>query len=394
MIHALEGIKVLDLCRSYPPAISSMLMADFGADVIKVDPIGSSTPSLTPSRGEEKASVYSFWDRNKRSIRLNLKSHEGREVFLKLAKQADVLVENSRPGTMQRIGIDYANLKKINPRIVYCSVSGYGQDGPYRDAVGHDSNYLGISGVISLIGPRDGPPVMPSNFIADVAGAGFHSFMGIMVALMARNKTGKGQYIDISYTDCVFAMAGFDLATYLITGKKMRRGRTWLTGAEPCAAVYQTKDNEYITLEVMEPAFWVKFCHAIERPDLIPNQWPRDDQAREEMFSLLRGIFLTKTKYEWWEWARENEIMLAPVLYIEESVDDPQLRHRKMIIEKEHPRLGKILQLGNPLKLSDTPPDPVKAYSPGPGEHTDMILTELNFSKRQIEALRKQGAIE
>jgi crotonobetainyl-CoA:carnitine CoA-transferase CaiB-like acyl-CoA transferase len=189
-------------------------------------------------------------------------------------------------------------------------------------------------------------------------------------------------------------MAGFDLATYLMTGKKMRRGSTWLTGADPCAAIYRTKDNEYITLEVMEPAFWVKFCNAIERPDLIPNQWLRDDEAREEMFSILREIFLTKTKYEWWEWARENEIMLAPVQYIEEAVDDPQLRHRKMIIEQQHPTLGKILQLGNPLKLSDTPPKPVKAYSPYPGQHTEMILKELNFNKRQIEALKKQGAVE
>jgi len=394
MIRALEGIKVIDLCRGYPPAVSTMLMSDFGADVIKIDPVGFTMFLPESLIGHEQFSVYSFWDRNKRSIKINLKSPTGREVFCKLVKKADVLIENSRPGTMQRLGIGYDILKETNPRIIYCSVSGYGQDGPYRDVVGHESNYLAISGALSLIGPKDGPPVIPSNFIADVAGAGLHPYMGIMAALMARYKTGKGQFIDISYADCVFSMTGFELATYLMTGKKRRRGETSLTGGEPCVAVYQTKDREYITMHITQQPFWEKFCKAIERIDLIPKQWPKDDQEREELFAILRNLFLTKTRYEWWEWAKDNGVMLAPVLYIEESLNDPHFRYRKMVIEKDHPSLGKIFQLGNPLKLSDTPPDPVGGYSPQPGEHTYAVLKELEYTPQQIEDLKKNGAVE
>lgn len=394
MLRALEDIKVLDLCRGYPPAISAMMMADFGADVIKIDPVGFSISLPASLTVNGNFTAYSFWDRNKRSIKINLKSPKGRDVLYKLAQGTDVLIENSRPGTMQRLAISYDILKKLNPRIIYCSVSGYGQDGPYRDIVGHDSNYLGIGGAISLIGPRDGPPVMPSNFIADVAGAGLHPFMGIMVALMARNKTGKGQFIDISYTDCVFSMTGFEMATYLMTGKKRRRGKTSLTGGEPCAAVYETKDGEYITIQIIEPPFWANFCNAISRPDLITRQWPKGDDQRREMFSILQDLFLTKTKYEWWAWAQKNQVMLAPVLYIEESLNDPQLRHRKMVLEKRHPKLGKIAQMGSPLKLSDTPPDPIKSFSPSPGEHTDKILAEFDYTPRQIENLKRQGSVE
>ncbi len=287
----------------------------------------------------------------------------------------------------------YETLKEVNPRLIFCSVSGYGQDGPYRDMVGHDSNYLAVAGALSLIGAKDGPPIMPSNIIADMAGSGLHSLVGILIALVAREKTGKGQFVDISYTDSVFSMLVFDVAMYLLTGESRRRGRTIQTGAEPCASVYQTKDGEYFTLAIVEPQFWASFCQHIGRPDLVSRQWSKNDKERQEMFSLLGQIFLSKTRDEWWQWAKDKPIMCGPVLYLEEALRDPHLRHRKMIVEIDHPTLGKVTQVGSPFKLSDTPPI-IQSSGPLPGQHTDQILEELGYNKQQIDDLRKKGAVE
>ncbi|MBN1690881.1 MAG: CoA transferase [Dehalococcoidia bacterium] len=392
MIQALDGIKVLDLCRGYPPAFAAMHMGDFGADVIKVDPVGY-VLALPMEAAAQTMSAYTFIDRNKRSIKLNLKSEQGKEVIYKLIKKMDVLVENSRPGTMEKLGIGYDTLKEINPRLVFCAVSGYGQTGPYRDIVGHDANFMAISGALSLIGPKDGPPCWPSNMVADFAGAGLHPLIGILIALQARERTGKGQLVDIAYLDSVFSLISFDATMYMVSGEKRRRGLTPQTGGEPHCSTYLTKDNEYITIQFIETPFWKNFCEAIGRPDLIARQWPKDDADRQEMFKIMRELFLTKTRDEWWEWAKQRQVFFGPVLYIEEAMDDPQLRSRQMIMEKEHPVLGKIKQLGNPLKLSDTPAQ-FKTYCPMPGEHTDEILGEMGYSVAQIQKLRETKAVE
>jgi len=369
-----------------------MHMGDFGADVIKVDPVGY-VLALPMEAAAQTMSAYTFIDRNKRSIKLNLKSEQGKEVIYKLIKKMDVLVENSRPGTMEKLGIGYDTLKEINPRLVFCAVSGYGQTGPYRDIVGHDANFMAISGALSLIGPKDGPPCWPSNMVADFAGAGLHPLIGILIALQARERTGKGQLVDIAYLDSVFSLISFDATMYMVSGEKRRRGLTPQTGGEPHCSTYLTKDNEYITIQFIETPFWKNFCEAIGRPDLIARQWPKDDADRQEMFKIMRELFLTKTRDEWWEWAKQRQVFFGPVLYIEEAMDDPQLRSRQMIMEKEHPVLGKINQLGNPLKLSDTPAQ-FKTYCPMPGEHTDEILGEMGYSVDQIQKLRETKAVE
>ena len=392
MAYALQGIKVLDLCRGYPPAFATMHLADFGADVIKVDPVGF-TSALPGSQEEDMMSAYTFIDRNKRSIKVNMRSQAGREIIFKLAKHVDILVENSRPGTMEKLGIGYETLKEVNPRLIYCQVSGYGQTGPYRDVVGHDANFMGISGALSLIGPADGPPCWPSNIVADFAGAGLHPLIGVLIAYIAREKTGKGQLVDISYTDAVFSLIGFDATMHLISGEKRRRGKTPQTGGDPCCSTYLTRDGEYITIQFIEPQFWKNFCQDIGKPELIARQWPLNDADRQEMFGIMKDIFLARTRDEWWEWARQRQVMLAPVKYIEEAVQDPQLISRGMIMEKEHPKLGKIRQLGNPLKLSDTPPT-YRTYCPNPGQHTDEILAELQLTGQQVADLRKQGVVE
>ena len=392
MVQALEGLKVIDICRGYPPAFAAMHMGDFGADVIKVDPVGY-TLALPMEAAAQTMSAYTFIDRNKRSIKVNLKSEQGKEVIYKLIKKMDVLVENSRPGTMEKLGIGYDTLKEINPRLIYCAVSGYGQTGPYRDIVGHDANFMAISGALSLIGPKDGPPCWPSNMVADFAGAGLHPLIGILIALQARERTGKGQLVDIAYLDSVFSLISFDTTMYMVSGEKRRRGCTPQTGGDPHTSTYLTRDSEYITIQFIETPFWKNFCEAIDRPDLIARQWPKDEADRQEMFKILRELFLTKTRDEWWEWAKQRQVFFGPVLYIEEAMEDPQLKSRQMIMEKEHPVLGKIKQLGNPLKLSDTPAQ-FKKYCPMPGEHTDEVLREMGYSGTQVEELRKAKAVE
>ncbi len=238
MTQALEGIKVLDLTRAYPSAAASMVLADFGADVIRVDPVGTSIIRLPYLKvTEAEFAAYLSQNRNKRSIKVNFRSEQGREVVYKLARESDVFLENSRPGTMERLGMSYETLKGINPRLIYCSVSGYGQDGPYRDLIGHDANFLGVSGVLSLIGPKDGPPTPPSNIVEGMAGAGLCPVIGILIALIAGEKTGRGKFVDISYTDGAFSLLSFEVTQHFLTGKVRMRGETVQTGAEPCASV-------------------------------------------------------------------------------------------------------------------------------------------------------------
>jgi crotonobetainyl-CoA:carnitine CoA-transferase CaiB-like acyl-CoA transferase len=392
VIQALEGIKVLDICRGYPPAFAAMHMGDFGADVIKVDPVGY-VLALPMEAAAQTMSAYTFIDRNKRSVKINLKSEQGREVIYELIKKMDVLVENSRPGTMEKLGIGYDTLKEINPRLIFCAVSGYGQTGPYRDIVGHDANFMAISGALSLIGPQDGPPCWPSNMVADFAGAGLHPLIGILIALQARERTGKGQLVDIAYLDSVFSLISFDVTMNMVSGEKRRRGCTPQTGGEPHCSTYLTKDSEYMTIQFIETPFWKNFCEAIDRTDLIAKQWPKNEEERQEVFKILKELFLTKTRDEWWEWAKQRQVFFGPVLYVEEAMEDPQLKSRQMIMEKEHPVLGKIKQLGNPLKLSDTPAQ-FKTYCPLPGEHTDEVLKEMGYTGDKIAELRNAKAIE
>ncbi|MFH1091480.1 MAG: CaiB/BaiF CoA-transferase family protein, partial [Pseudomonadota bacterium] len=330
--------------------------------------------------------------RNKKSILLNLRAEKGLEVFYKLAEKSDVLIENSRPGTMEKLRIGYAKLSEINPRLIYCSVSGYGQTGPYKMIPGHDSNYLSISGVLSMIGEKDGPPVMPSNLVADMAGAGMFPLAGILIALMAREKTGRGQFLDMSYMDGVASMAGFETAMYLLTGMEPRRGEFLRGGSEPFLHTYKTKDGKWFNIACLEPNLWRNLCKALDREDLIPQQWTGDPQKKEEMFTFFRETFLTRTRDEWWEWAKDKDIAASPVLELVESFDDPQIRDREMILELDHPTLGKVKQAGFPLKLSETP-GRFKDFGPTPGRDTLEVLQGLGYTEKDIEALRQAGAI-
>ena len=402
---ALEGMKVLDLTRAAPGALCTMILGDLGADVLKIEAppqVGAHAAGWRPPLiGEEmrKEAVYNPLNRNKKSLALNLQSEDGQKIFYRLAEKADVIIEGFRPGVVKRLGIDYPMIEQLNPRIIYCALSGYGQDGPYSHLSGHDINYISIGGALALIGERDGPPIVPLNLIADFAGASLHGVIGILAALAARHQTGTGQYLDIAYTDAVISLLTFFTGDYFREGTVIKRGETALHGAYPYYGVYETRDHKYISLGCIEPWLWENFCRAVEREDLIPYRcWPEhykskpDDEKWEAVSASLREIFLTRTRDEWFDFLSQKDVPVAKVYTFDEVFSDPQVRHRQMVIETDHPSVGKVSQIGIPIKMSDTP-GKVRSLSPLLGEHTSEVLLDLGYTKQEIDHLLQTGIV-
>jgi crotonobetainyl-CoA:carnitine CoA-transferase CaiB-like acyl-CoA transferase len=276
---ALKGINILDLLptRVYPGAFSTWILGDLGAEVINIEPppearaqVAKTIMALTDEE-ERKRAAYDPINRNKKSVALNLKTEEGRHIFYQLAEKADIIVEGFRPGVVKRLGVDYETIAKINPKIIYCSMSGYGQDGPYHDLPGHDINYVAMGGALNLIGDREGKPVIPLNLVGDIAGATLHATVGILTALIARGKTGKGQHIDISYTDSVISLVSIMLSRDYFQNEIIpKRGESCLSGAYPYYSIYETKDGRFVTIGCVEPWLWENLCRVIGREDFIP----------------------------------------------------------------------------------------------------------------------------
>jgi len=382
-----------------------MIMADLGADVIKVVPAagvssrGAGVMGRLTADEEKKVAAFDALNRNKRSIGLNLKSDKGREVIIKLAQTADVLVEGFRPGVMKRLGIDYQKIKDINSRIIFCSLSGYGQDGPYSDFSGHDINYISIAGALNIIGHSDRPPSVPLNLLADFAGASLHGVIGILTALLARDKTGRGQYVDISYMDGAMGLMSWFISSYFAGGCAFNRGETWLHGAYPYYGVYETKDGKYISIGCVEPWFWENLCRALGKEEYIPYcispehfLHKPEGEKWQEIASYLKEMFLTRNRDEWFEFLTGKDVPVGKVYSLEEVFNDPQVLHRKMVLEIDHPTLGKVKQPGIAVKLSDTP-GKIRTLAPIAGENTEEILYELGYNKSQITKLRQSKAI-
>lgn len=391
MIDAFEGIKVLDLCRGFPPAFAAMFLADFGADVIKIDPPSQNSGYSSKVTPDRWSACYSI-DRGKKGLAINLKNKRGRDIFLKLAKGADVIIENSRAGAMERLGIGYETINRINPRIIYCSISGYGTNGPYKDLPGHGSSYEGVAGILSLFGQKGGPPMNTGPFVADMGGAACHALIGILIALWVREKTGKGQFIDIAYLDSVLSLAHWQVSVYQALGIMPKRGEVPEMGSDPCSGMYRTKDGEYFCLAADEPKFWANLLRELGGEEYIPFQRTEDQRKKEEVFGWLREQFLTKTRDEWWEWFKGKDIAGGPVYSLEEGLQDPQVLHREMVLELEHPRVGKVKQVGIGIKLSESP-GKFRSFAPLPSEHTAEILQSLGYTEEQIEELKSSGAI-
>lgn len=403
MTMPLEGLTVLDLTRLAPGPYCTMILADLGAEVIKVEEPGpptgrravqaaglSTTPS--PRYGVERHSPYWALNRNKKTIGLNLKHDEARQIFYQLADRADVVVEEFRPGVAKRLGIDYDTLSQRNPRLIYCAITGYGQTGPYRDLVGHDINYIATAGCLGMIGPAGGPPVIPHNIIADFAGGGMHGAIGILAALMARQRTGRGQFVDIAMTDGVYSLLVSHLSTYFASSLVPRRGEGMLDGAAPYYNIYETKDGKWLSIGSIEPWFYANLCKALGREDFLPDEFAEGDR-REEIRQAFRAIFKTKTRDEWFEILTQHDICVAKVYDLDETEHDPHLQARDMIVEIEHPEAGKVKQVGISVKLSDTPGQ-IRFLAAPLGAHTEEILSGLGYSNAQIAALREEGAIK
>ena len=370
---------MLDLSRQLPGPFCSTLLADLGMDVLTIagpnDPFGTGMPLLA---------------RNKRSMKLNLKSPRGRDIFLRLAAEADVILEGFRPGVATRLGVDYETLRADNPGLVYCAITGFGQDGPYRDKVGHDVNYLGYAGVLNVVGQEGDPPVIPGVQIADIGGGALMAAVGILSALIARGWTGRGQLVDISMTDGAVAWNVYHVLLQQRSDAESRRGSEQITGRYPCYAVYETRDGRHVTVGAYEPHFWAALCRHFGREDLIARQWD-DGESREETFRFFRAAFRQKTMAEWLAELGDQDICFGPVNNLDEAFADPQLRHRGMVIETPTPN-GPQRTVGCPIKLSETPPalrTPPAAF----GQHTDEVLGSLGFAAEEIARLRAEGVV-
>ncbi|OGO42073.1 MAG: hypothetical protein A2137_06600 [Chloroflexi bacterium RBG_16_58_8] len=385
-----------------PGPFCTMVLADMGADVLRIEEPGPPTGRRAQQAGEAGTNLppvtmaadspYSAHQRNKRSLALNLKMEESREIFYRLAGGADVLVEEMRPGASRRLGIDYETLKKINPRLVYCSITGYGQTGPYRDKAGHDVNYLALAGALGLIGEKGGKPAIPLNLIGDIAGGGLQAVIGILLALLAREKTGRGQYVDISMTDSVISMLTPFFAEYFAGGGLPERGNHAVTGKYPYYDVYLTKDNKYLSIGCFEPWFYANLCQALGREDLIP-QMTAPEAKQTEIHRIFTEIFRQKTRDEWDQELGRSDLCAGKVLSLDEVTGEPHFAARQMFVSLEHPQKGTVKQVGIAIKLSDTP-GKITRFPPHPGEHTDEVLEQLGYSKDDVSRLRRQGCVK
>ena len=396
MSMALEGIRILDLSRYPPGPFCTMMLGDMGADVIHIEPpesAGGARATYGTSRNEaeaERAAAFDPLRRNKRHIFLNLRDPEARDVFYKLTESADVVLEGFRPGVVRRLGVDYDTLKEINTRLIYCSLTGYGQEGVYKNLPGHDINYISMAGALGMIGVKEGPPVIPYNLLADYAAGGLHAVIGILLAVIARDRTGRGQYVDIAMMDGVISMLAPILAGYFSGGVVPGRGEMLLNGAGPQYNVYETSDGKYISIGSLEPWFWENLCKILGREEFTP--YAQSQEKWPEISTIFKEVFRTKTREEWFRLLTEVDICVGRVYSLDEAVEDPQWEHRRMVIEVEHPVEGRLKQVGIAIKLSETP-GKVRFPAPNRGQDTEAVLLEVGYPKEHIHELRDRGAV-
>jgi crotonobetainyl-CoA:carnitine CoA-transferase CaiB-like acyl-CoA transferase len=379
----LAGFRVLDLTRLLPGPVCTLHLADLGADVIKIEDTGAGDYARTlGAKPGQVAPVFLAINRNKRAMRLDLKQAAGVEVFLRLVKQAHVVVEGFRPGVVDRLGIGFEACRQANPAIVYCAISGYGQDGPYRELAGHDVNYCGYAGLVDQVGVAGDDPAIPNLQVADILGGAVVPAMGILAALLDAQRSGTGRYVDVAMTEGVLAHNLQALAAVATTGKVLPRGEDFLSGREPCYSVYRTADGRHMAVGALERKFWDRVCDVLGRPDLKACHWEVGQKPREWGKAQMRDIFAAQPLAYWVEKFAREDCCVTPVLRLEESLDDPQLRARGMFV-----RDGGALQFAPPLRMSEYEFG-VERPAPGAGEHTGEILGEAGYSPAEITALR------
>jgi alpha-methylacyl-CoA racemase len=381
----LAGIRILDLTRLLPGPVATLHLADLGAEVIKIeDPlVGDYARTLGSAQQNENGQSSAYFrmiNRNKHGLLLDLKKPEGVEVFLQLAAQVDVIVESFRPGVMDKLGVGYATVAALNPKIAYCSISGYGQDGPYKDFAGHDINYLGYAGVLEQIGNEGGAPVIPNFQIADLLGGALTAAMGILAAVLEAQRTGQGRYIDVSMTDSVLAHSYFTMLRLSDAGQSAPRGADVLSGGMPCYATYCCADGKYMAVGALEGKFWKSCCEVLAQPTWLKRQW--DAGLRTEMSEL----FATRPRDHWASLFATVDCCVTPILSPEEALANEQISARQMVFSADG-----LTQFAPPLKMSDFDFS-IRQPAPKVGEHTMAILAAAGFSAADIDRMAGAGA--
>jgi crotonobetainyl-CoA:carnitine CoA-transferase CaiB-like acyl-CoA transferase len=400
-VSALQGIRVLDLSRLLPGGFCSLLLADFGADVLKVEDTGMgdyirwSPPFYDGAHASARSALFLSLNRNKRSIRLDLKSEGGREALLALVREHDVVLESFRPGVLERLGVGYERMREQNPGLVYCAISGYGQDGPKRGASGHDMNYLGLIGLLGLTGERGGEPVQAAGQIADLGGGALMAAFGIMAALRERDGSpgrpgsGEGQLVDVSMSDGALSWLAMVAGAYFADGMVPRRGELALAGSLLCYRPYECADG-WVTLGALEPKFWQAWCRGVGREDLVAVQF---SPPGSEAHGQVQEIFKARSRAEWGAFAREHDCCLEPVLELDEALASELVSAREMVVEIEQPGAERpVRQLGPPVKLTRTPGEHGRLPGPALGEHTEEVLLAAGYSPEEVAALLSSGA--
>ncbi|HEV8690388.1 MAG TPA: CaiB/BaiF CoA-transferase family protein [Ideonella sp.] len=377
----LAGVRVLDLTRLLPGPMCTLHLADLGADVIKIEDTGAGDYAAPALR--------TLVQRNKRALRLNLKQPEGVAVLHALARQADVLVEGFRPGVMDRLGVGYETLAALNPKLVFCSITGYGQSGPYRDEPGHDLNYCALAGVSDQIGREGDAPALSNVPVADLLGGSLTAAMGLLAALFDAQRTGRGRHVDISIADSTLAHAVVPMVSMLKQGFTRPAGTDKLSGGLPCYGLYRTQDDRHLAVGALERKFWDRFCEVLGREDLKPMHLPAGSASTQALRAELVEVIGSQPLAHWQQRFEGTGCCVTPVLRLEEALGDPHFRARGMVIE---PTNGGPRQLACPVKMSGYTFE-LRRPAPQPGEHNDEILAELGYGAGECEALRQQGAI-
>lgn len=387
----LKGIKVIDLTRILSGPYCTMTLADLGAEVIKIEsPSGDDTRQWGPPFVKGKSAYFLSVNRNKKSIVLNLKKEKGKEAFFKLIEDADVVVENFRPGTMKRLGMDYEQLKQVNSKIILASISGFGQSGSYAKKPGYDVLAQGMGGLMSVTGESDGTPVKAGYSIADI-GAGMFAVVGILTALWEREHSGEGQWIDASLLDTMVSWQTYLAGNYFASGKNPKP----LGGAHPNIVpyeVFQASDG-YFILAVGNDNLWLKFLEAMGREELHDPKFktnPDRVKNRDILIPMLNKMFKEKSKGEWVTLFEQYKIPCGPVNAFSDILNDTHIKEREMVVEMDHPELGELKQLGIPVKLSRTPGQ-LKTVPPEQGEHSDEVLKKIGYTNEEINKLIEEG---
>ncbi len=392
MNGALSGIKVLDLSRLLPGPFCSMLLADMGADVIKVeDPKMGDYIRWWPPRIGENSGFHVVLNRNKRSLTLNLKDEEAKGILRRMAQESDVLLEGFRPGVMDRLGLGYKDLCAVNPRLVYCAITGYGSDGARSQRAGHDINYLALNGVLSYSGAA-GRPTLTGVQIADLGGGGLLAAFAILAALLSRVSSGEGQFVDVSMTDGAFTWNCLRWGQYIADGKVPSPGDDFLNHGFACYNIYETRDDRFMSLGALEPQFWKAFCQAVGRAEWDTPRYFEPGAHQKELQEQIGAIFRQKTLAEWIQHFKDWDCCCEPILNFDEVMEDPEMHARQMVVEMVHETWGAYRQMGIAPKFSATPGE-IRTHAPALGEHTTEILGGLGYTDREMADLKKRGAV-